>query len=146
MSLQTEFEFVLPKGYVDDAGTLHSDGMMRLATARDEIEPLRDLRVQDNDAYLTVVILARVVTRLGSISPVSTKVIEGLFASDLAYLQDLYGIINFGDPEVLKAGVGDIPLAEEAPTEKKTPKAKAPAKKPTKRARGSVQEVAPAKG
>ncbi len=87
---------------------------MRLATARDEIEPLRDLRVQENDAYLTVVILARVVTQLGSLPSVNTKVIEGLFASDLAYLQDLYGIINFGDPSVLEqGGVAADPFGEE---------------------------------
>ncbi len=77
---------------------------MRLATARDEIEPLRDLRVEADDAYLTVVILSRVVTSLGTLPSVNTTVIEGLFASDLAYLQDLYGIINFGDPSVLEEG------------------------------------------
>lgn len=112
MSLQTEFEFTLPKGYVDGAGTLHRKGTMRLATARDEIEPLRDNRVLENEAYLTVIILARVVTRLGTIGQVSTKTIEDLFAADLAYLQDLYGIVNFGDPEVLKSLGDDIPFVE----------------------------------
>ncbi len=112
MTLQTEYEFTLPKGYVDSGGTLHRKGTMRLATARDEIEPLRDKRVMDNEAYLTVIILARVITRLGSVSNISVKTIEDLFAADLAYLQDLYGIINFGDPEVLKSLESERPLAE----------------------------------
>lgn len=112
MSLQTEYEFTLPKGYVDSGGTLHRKGTMRLATARDEIEPLRDKRVIDNEAYLTVIILARVITRLGTVSNISVKTIEDLFAADLAYLQDLYGIINFGDPEVLKSLESERPLAE----------------------------------
>lgn len=140
MTLQTEYPFTLPKGYVDDDGTLHRDGVMRLATARDEIAPLRDLKVQDNEAYLTVVILARVVTRLGSISPLNTGVIEGLFASDLAYLQDLYGIINFGDPSVLQAGGGEEdPLVAEA--EEEPPAAEADPVT-SKRRRGAVEEVA----
>lgn len=101
MTLKTEYEFTLPKGYVDKDGTLHRRGKMRLATARDEIEPLRDTRVQSNEAYLTVIILSRVVTELGTISQVTPSTIEGLFAADLAFLQDLYGIINFGDPETL---------------------------------------------
>lgn len=95
--LQTEFEFTLPKGYVDPSGTLHRAGSMRLATARDEIEPLRDQRVNGpDDPFLTVIVLSRVVTRLGSLSQVTPKEIENLFAADLAFLQDLYGIINFG--------------------------------------------------
>lgn len=101
MSLQTQFPFTLPKGYVDGDGRLHRNGVMRLATARDEIEPLRDLRVQDNDAYLTVVMLARVITELGTIRPVTTNIVEGLFAVDLAFLQEFYGIINFGDASEL---------------------------------------------
>ena len=101
MSLQTEYEFTLPKGYVDAEGNLHRTGVMRLATARDEIEPLRDPRVAQNEAYLTIAILARVVTELGALPEVTTRTIEGLFATDLAYLQDLYGIINFGDAELL---------------------------------------------
>jgi hypothetical protein len=107
MSLQTEFEFTLPKGYVDQDGTLHRRGTMRLATARDEIEPLRDIRVQDLEAYLTVIVLSRVVTQLGTVGQVTPKTIEGLFAADLAYLQDLYEIINFGDPSVLKVETAD---------------------------------------
>ena len=112
MSLKTEYEFTLPKGFVDSAGELHRKGVMRLATARDEIEPLRDARVVDNEAYLTVIILSRVITRLGNVSQINTKVVEDLFAADLAYLQDLYGIINFGDPEVLKELEGDPPFVE----------------------------------
>lgn len=92
--LQTEFAFDLPRGYVDDSGTVHRHGRMRLATARDEIVPLRDPRVRDNEAYLTVLILSRVVTELGSLSMVTPATIEGLFAPDLAFLQDLYRRIN----------------------------------------------------
>jgi hypothetical protein len=93
-ALRTEFVFELPRGYVDDLGTVHRDGTMRLATARDEILPLRDPRVRDNETYLTVLLLSRVVTHLGTLSDVTPAVIEGLFASDLAFLQDLYRRVN----------------------------------------------------
>jgi len=92
--LQTEFEFTLPKGYVDSSGTLHQQGSMRLATAMDEIVPMRDTRVKNNQAYLTVVILARVITKLGDLTEVDTDVVEHLFTSDMAYLQDFYRRIN----------------------------------------------------
>ncbi|NEC91011.1 hypothetical protein [Streptomyces sp. SID12501] len=92
--LRTEFEFELPRGYVDDAGTVHRDGVMRLATARDELIPLRDVRVQENPAYLSVVLLGRVITRLGSLPMVHDGVVENMFASDLAFLQDFYRQIN----------------------------------------------------
>lgn len=92
--IQTEFEFKLPVGYVDSEGTLHRDGVMRLATAADEILPLRDARVQNNQAYLVIILLARVITRLGSLDNVSTKTIEGLYAADLDYLQEFYDRIN----------------------------------------------------
>ncbi len=92
--LRTEFDFVLPRGYVDDDGNVHREGRMRLATARDEILPQRDPRVRENEAYLTVILLSRVVTRLGSITHVTPATIEGLFASDLAFLQDLYRRVN----------------------------------------------------
>jgi hypothetical protein len=92
--LRTEFAFELPRGYVDDAGTLHRRGVMRLATARDEILPLRDPRVRENESYLTVLLLSRVVTELGTVSEVNEAVVERLFASDLAFLQDLYRRIN----------------------------------------------------
>lgn len=94
VGLRTEFSFVLPRGYVDGAGTVHRDGVMRLATARDELVPLRDDRVRENPAYLTVVLLGRVVTRIGSIDDVHAGIIENLFASDLAFLQDLYRRVN----------------------------------------------------
>lgn len=94
MALQTEFEFVLPRGYVDEGGSLHRNGVMRLATAADEILPMKDHRVQANSAYLSVILLSRVVSSLGDLRSITPKVIEGLFASDLAYLQDLYRRIN----------------------------------------------------
>ncbi len=92
--LRTEFSFILPRGYKDAAGTVHRAGVMRLATARDELVPLRDDRVRENPAYLTVVLLGRVVTRIGTIDDVHAGIIENLFASDLAFLQDLYRRIN----------------------------------------------------
>jgi hypothetical protein len=91
---RTEYPFTLPLGYVDEDGTLHRDGIMRLATAGDEIHPLRDARVQQNEAYLIVIILARVVTSLGTVGQVTPKVIEGLYAADLAHLQALYNSVN----------------------------------------------------
>lgn len=94
MAFQTEFEFNLPKGYVDDEGNLHKKGVMRLATAADEILPMKDPRVQSNPAYLSVILLSRVITKLGSMETVNTKVMESMFASDLSYLQDFYGRIN----------------------------------------------------
>jgi hypothetical protein len=94
MAFQTEVEFTLPKGYLDGDGVLHREGVMRLATAADEILPLKDARVQQNPAYLTIIVLARVVIRLGALPDVNTKVIEGLFASDLSYLQALYESLN----------------------------------------------------
>jgi hypothetical protein len=92
--LRTEFPFILPRGYVDQAGVVHRDGVMRLATAKDELVPLRDPRVRENEAYLTVLLLSRVITRLGKVGEVHPGVIENMFASDLAFLQDLYRRIN----------------------------------------------------
>ena len=94
MVFQTEVEFMLPKGYLDNEGILHREGVMRLATAADEILPLKDSRVQQNPAYLTVIVLSRVLTRLGSLTDINTKTIERLYASDLNYLQQLYESIN----------------------------------------------------
>jgi hypothetical protein len=94
MTLQTEFEFTLPKGYVDRDGNLHRHGIMRLANAKDEILPLQDPRVQRNQAYLIVILLSRVLTRLGELQDINPGVIEGLFASDLNYLQNFYNQIN----------------------------------------------------
>ncbi len=92
--LQTEHEFILPCGYLDEGGTLHRDGVMRRATAADEILPLKDPRVVNNAAYLVVILLSRVVIRLGGVTPITPKVIEGLFATDLAFLQNLYNEVN----------------------------------------------------
>jgi hypothetical protein len=94
MSLQTEFEFVLPRGYVDAEGNLHRRGIMRLATAMDEIAPLRDLRVRSNEAYLVIVLLSRVIVKLGTLSQITPNMLEGMFAADLAYLQAFYRQIN----------------------------------------------------
>lgn len=92
--MQTEFEFTLPRGYVDREGVVHREGSMRLATALDEITPMRDPRVRANQAYLVIILLARVITRLGTLSDVNPGVVEGLFSADLAYLQDFYRRIN----------------------------------------------------
>ncbi|MFB2977687.1 hypothetical protein [Microseira sp. BLCC-F43] len=96
---QTEFEFNLPKGYLDAEGNLHRKGIMRLAKAMDEIVPLRDPRVKSNPAYSTVIILSRVITRLGALDEVTPAVIEGLFACDLNYLYQFYRRINELDDE-----------------------------------------------
>lgn len=116
MSLQTEYEFTLPRGYVDPGGRVHRQGIMRLATARDELEPLRHPTVTGpDDPRLTVLILARVVTKLGDLSLITPVEIEGLFAADLAFLQDFYGVINFGTQEeyeaLLAAQAGAAPVA-----------------------------------
>ena len=121
MTLQTEFPFTLPCGYIDQDGTLHREGTMRLATAYDEIAPLRDPRVQNNPGYLVLILLSRVITQLGSLQHINPKVIESLFAADLAYLQDLYQRLNTsghtrllvacphcqGEFEVETAGLGE---------------------------------------
>jgi hypothetical protein len=94
MAFKTQFTFRLPRGYVDENGTLHRDGVMRLATARDEILPLQDYRVQANRAYLVIVLLSRVITKLGDLTLISVDMIENLFSTDLAYLQEFYRKIN----------------------------------------------------
>jgi hypothetical protein len=94
MTLQTEFTFTLPRGYLDAEGNLHREGAMRLATAYDEIAPMKDPRVQANPGYLVIILLSRVILRLGSLDPINPKVMEGLFAGDLAYLQDFYRRVN----------------------------------------------------
>jgi hypothetical protein len=91
---QTEHEFSLPRGYVDPDGNLHRDGIMRLATAADEILPLKDPRVQANPAYLVVILFSRVISRLGTLESINPKIVEGLFSVDLQYLQDFYNRIN----------------------------------------------------
>jgi hypothetical protein len=92
--MNTEFAFTLPRGFVDEAGAVHREGTMRLATARDEIEPLRDAEVRQNEAYLTVLLLSRVVSRIGEVSEVTPELIEGLFAADFDHLQRLYERLN----------------------------------------------------
>lgn len=103
MAFQTEYDFALPKGYLDEDGAVHTTGVMRLATAADEILPMKDPRVQQNPAYLTVILLSRVVTRLGTLKMVNTRVIEGLFSADLGYLQDLYSRLNGNGHQGVKA-------------------------------------------
>lgn len=97
MALQTEFDFTLPQGYVDENGDLQTKGVMRLATAKDEILPQKDPRVLGNPSYLSVILLSRVVTRLGSLADVTPQTIEDLFVQDLSYLQELYSRINEGN-------------------------------------------------
>jgi hypothetical protein len=92
--MQTEFGFTLPKGYVDESGTVHREGIMRLATARDEIEPLRELEVRQNEAYLAVLLLSRVITRVGTVTEIDPEFVEGLYAADFDHLQRLYERIN----------------------------------------------------
>jgi hypothetical protein len=153
--LRTEFSFTLPKGYVDDSGMLHREGTMRLATARDEIEPLRDRTIDGpDDPYLTVLVLARVITKLGTLPEIGIDEVEGLFAADLAFLQDLYGIINFGDQDDVEAlqasvlpadGGSDAVEKADSPTEEAVDEVEGStaddAPKPT-RGRGRIEEVA----
>ena len=94
MNLQTEFPFTLPRGYVDAEGNLHKEGVMRLATAYDEIAPMKDPRVQANPGYLVIILFSRVITKLGTLDHMNPKVIESLFSADLAFLQDFYRRIN----------------------------------------------------
>ena len=103
LMFETEFAFTLPRGYVDFNGVLHREGVMRLANAADEIVPLRDPRVQQNPGYLSIIILSRVITKLGTMPAVDTKVVEGMYTMDLAYLQDLYAKINTMDMPVYKS-------------------------------------------
>jgi hypothetical protein len=98
--MQTEFAFQLPRGYADAAGEVHRDGVMRLATARDEIEPLREVEVRQNPAYLTVALLARTVTRIGTVTEITPELVEGLFAADFDHLQRLYERINTDEEAV----------------------------------------------
>jgi hypothetical protein len=126
VTLRTEYEFTLPRGYVDRGGSVHQRGVMRLATARDELEPLRNPTITGpDDPRLTILILARVVTKLGDLPMITANEIEGLFAVDLAFLQDFYGIINFGTQEeyeaLLAAQAADGGVAEPAAEEAGAP-------------------------
>jgi hypothetical protein len=102
MMLQIEFEFSLPCGYIDEQGNLHRQGVMRRANALDEIEPLSDTRVRANEAYLSILLLSRVITRLGTLTQISPAVVARLFASDFIYLQDLYMRVNGAVPDVIE--------------------------------------------
>jgi hypothetical protein len=108
--MQTEIAFTLPKGYVDQAGKVHREGIMRLATARDEIEPLREVEVRQNQAYLAILLLARTVTRIGEVTEITPDLVEGLFAADFDHLQRLYERIN-SDGEAV--GVVSCPACAE---------------------------------
>jgi hypothetical protein len=150
VSLKTRYEFTLPRGYVDRNGGLHRDGVMRLATARDELEPLRDPTISGpDDPRLTIVVLARVVETLGSLDLVTPHEIEGLFAADLAYLQDFYGVINFGSQEefdeFVAAQQGAGPLPGSAPSEEAPVPAAVPDEVPTpvlsRPGRASIEEI-----
>jgi hypothetical protein len=92
--MQTEIAFTLPRGYVDERGTVHNEGTMRLATARDEIEPLREVNVRENQAYLSILLLARTITRIGGITDVTPTLVESLYAADFDHLQRLYERVN----------------------------------------------------
>ena len=108
--LRTEYPFTLPRGYVDEHGTVHRNGIMRLATARDEIEPLRSVEVRQNEAYLSVLLLARMVTRIGEFTEITPELVEGLYAADFDHLQRLYERIN-SDGEAV--GVVSCPVCAE---------------------------------
>lgn len=150
MSLKTRYEFTLPRGYVDRNGGLHRDGVMRLATARDELEPLRDPTISGpDDPRLTIVVLARVVETLGTLDLVTPHEIEGLFAADLAYLQDFYGVINFGSQEefdefvAAQQGAGPLPGSEPplpAPTQAEVPD-EVPTPVLSRPGRASIEEI-----
>ena len=145
MKLTTQYEFTLPRGYVDREGEVHRKGLMRLATARDELEPLRDPTVQGpDDPRLTVLILARVVQSLGTLDLVTPHEIEGLFAADLAFLQDFYGVINFGNQqeyeELLAAQAESAPLIGVQATVSQPPASPAP---PDSGSNGAADQLAP---
>ncbi|HEY3736502.1 MAG TPA: hypothetical protein VGL26_03590 [Jatrophihabitans sp.] len=139
MSLKTSYEFVLPRGYIDYNGVVHREGRMRLATARDELEPLRDPLISGpDDPRLTILVLTRVIEKLGAVPIITASDIEGLFAVDLAYLQDFYGVINFGTQAEYEAllraqqssslvgGVAEPATAEPAPIEDDEPEDDSP--------------------
>lgn len=102
MAFQVEFDFTLPKGYIDEHGSVHREGTMRMATALDEITPLRDPRVRNNEAYLVIALLAQVITRLGSLPRITPETVEKFFAADIAYLQNLYREINDVEPQQMR--------------------------------------------
>lgn len=151
--MRTRYEFVLPRGYIDDQGVVRRRGVMRLATARDELEPLRDPTISGpDDPRLTILVLARVVERLGDLELVTPNEIQDLFAVDLAYLQDFYGVINFGSEEDIEAllaaqeraesqtGRPDVPVADATPAS--PPSApETPPRPPVGGRRAAIEEV-----
>jgi hypothetical protein len=114
MTLQTEFEFTLPKGYIDKEGNIHRNGTMRLSTAKDEILPLQDPRVARNEGYLIIILLSRVITRLGDLKEINPGIIENLFSSDLAYLQNFYNRINIDGEAMVKCPHCNKEFSQEA--------------------------------
>ena len=119
--LQTEYEFTLPQGYTDENGKVHTEGAMRLATAADEIKPHNDPRVQSNPSYLTVILLSRVVTELGTLDDVTTQVIENLYVNDLAYVQDLYERITDRNANTVDVVCPECSEAFEVDVERESP-------------------------
>ena len=113
--MNTTYDFTLPKGYMDQAGELHRNGRMRLATALDEISATRDPRVLSNPSYLTIVILSKVITELEGIESVTATTIEQLFTADLAYLQDMYQRINDIEPPTMECVCPDCGRIFEVP-------------------------------
>jgi len=147
-ALRTSYEFTLPRGYVDGDGRVHRSGQMRLATARDELEPLRDPLVQGpDDPRLTILVLTRVIEGLGDLELVNTHVIEGLFAIDLAFLQDFYGVINFGNQEEYDALVNAqaatslVGVAPSAPEDEQSPDEPAAEEGPTSGERPNLRRA-----
>lgn len=94
MSQQLEFGFTLPHGFTDADGTLHKSGIMRRATALDELMPMKDARVLGNPGYLSVILFSRVIVRLGSLPLVDTGIMEQLPPEDMAFLERFYEKIN----------------------------------------------------
>ncbi|WP_298349644.1 hypothetical protein [Ferrimicrobium sp.] len=154
--MKTQYEFLLPRGYIDDAGVVHRRGVMRLATARDELEPLRDPTISGpDDPRLTILVLARVIERLGDIELVTAHEIQDLFAVDLAYLQDFYGVINFGSEEDIETlltaqeqaqtpsqpRVAEQPVATDARGAEGVEPPSAPSARPAGGRRAAIEEI-----
>ena len=102
MLFQTEYEFTLPKGYVDEEGNIHRRGSMRLATALDELEAMKDYRVKSNPDYLAVMLLSRVVEHIGDIDAITPEIIEKMFTADFQFLQNMYETINHAEEPVIQ--------------------------------------------
>lgn len=114
MSLQTEFDFTLPHGYVDAEGNVHKKGVMRLATANDEIAPMKDPRVQSNPGYLAIILLSRVISRLGDLPQVNPRIIEEMFAADFAFLEEMYRRVNTSGHNRIKVACPECNASFEA--------------------------------